>query len=534
MKRTVTKIVGFVVCVVVAAWSFTACHRSQPSWNAQILTPIVSTSLSINDIITSKYISSNPDSSVSLVYTDSLYNISLITIPDTVIKYDTVWPSFAPTYTFTPGSIMLPAKPTPTQYNLGGVELVKGILRTGWLVYVLRNPLNQPIDYQYTVYNISVNSNTLVIPKVEVLAKSTLKDSIFLGGAIIDFTGPMHNGYNTITTSIQVNLDSSASPLIMAPSDTLVAAQITFRQIVPNYAQGYFGTVTKSYGPTNVTFPVFNKIVGGSLALQKANVNLTLYNGFGVDARLTISKLTSNRNGDTIALGDIGLISTPININRATETGNPSAPVNPTITTYSLNPSNTNILPWLDNLPTSVGYALQITTDPLGNVAGFHDFAYYGYGINANINISIPLSLIANNLTLADTLALNFAGSGNATQHVKSGKLTIYATNGFPFSAGLQMYLLNSNNVISDSLFIPAQTIAAGNINPGNGKVISSQNSVLVISLDAAKTLELFNSKTAIMYARFNMGSLPSTYLNIYSYYQLGLKVTGNFDYQVN
>ena len=174
-------------------------------------------------------------------------------------------------------------------------------------------------------------------------------------------------------------------------------------------------------------------------------------------------------------------------------------------------------------------------TDPLGNVSGSNDFAYYGYGISANINVTIPLSLIASNLTLADTLAVNFAGSGSTNQHVKSGTLTIYASNGFPFSAGLQLYLLNKNNVVYDSLFIPAsQTITAGAVNAVTGIVTSAQSSVLTISMDAAHTKELFNTKNMILHARFNMGNLPATYRKIYDYYQLNLKLVGNFDYQVN
>jgi hypothetical protein len=344
----------------------------------------------------------------------------------------------------------------------------------------------------------------------------------------------MRNGYNDITTSIEVFLDPNASQLTVNAGDKIVDASITFKKVIPYYAQGYFGTTTKTFGPTNEAFPVFSKIIGGTLSLQKVNANLTLYNGFGVDATLVLSKLTSNRAGDTIPLSEIGLVNTPIHVNRATATNNPSSPVEPTVMTFSLNSSNSNILAWLDNMPTSVGYELQITTDPLGNVSGFHDFAYYGYGINAAINVTIPLSLIANNLTLADTLTTNFSGSGSAEKQVKSGTLTVYASNGFPFSAGLQMYLLNSKNVVCDSLFIPSQTIASGYVNTVTGRVTSPLNSVLTVSLDAARTQELFNTKNIILYARFNMGTPPSTYRQIYSYYQLGLKLVGNFDYQVN
>ncbi len=535
LKRA--KISAVFFCLVISAGIFLSCRKNaQASWNTQILAPFVNANLSINDIITSKYITANADSTVSLVYIDSLYNLNLdtlLSIPDTVFRYDTVWP--LPQVTAQPGSPLFLTNPTTTQYNLGGVELVKGILQSGYMVYRLRNPLSQPVDYLYKVYNITNGSKVLGIYKV-LGPKTTVKDSIFLGGYNVDFTGPMHNGYNDITTSIEVSLDSSASALTVATFDTLVNASISFTHVIPYYAKGYFGTATKAYGPTNEAFPIFNKIVAGSLSLQNVSVNLTLSNGFGVDASLILSQLSSynSHTNTTVNLTDAGLINTTINVNRATETNNPAAPVNPFVMNFSLNPTNSNILAWLDNLPTTIGYALKVTTDPLGNVSGFNDFAYYGYGINSAINVTIPLSLIANNLTLADTLAVNFSGSGSPTKQVKSGKLTIYASNGFPFSAGLQMYLLNQNDAVYDSIFIPSQTIAGGMVNPVSGKVTSPVNSVLTISLDAARTQELFNTKNVILYARFNMGSSPSTYSQLYSYYQLGIKVVGNFDYLVN
>ncbi|HTB31704.1 MAG TPA: hypothetical protein VK808_06740 [Bacteroidia bacterium] len=531
------KIIALFFCLTVFSGIFLSCRKNgQPSWDTQILAPIVSTTLSINDIVTSSYIKSNPaDSLVSLVYTDSLYNLNLDTllnIPDTVFRYDTVSPLST---TISPGGLMFESVPNPTYttYNLGGVELVNGILQSGYMVYTITNPLSQPLDYLYTVPNITKNSNILEI-KLTINAGSTITDSIFLGGYHVDFTGPTHNGYNIIATSIQVNLDPGASALSVTAGDRIVDANITFKKVIPYYAQGYFGTSTKYFGPENVGFPVFSKIISGSLNLQNVNVNLTLTNGFGVDASLKLVKLTSNRLGDTIYLGDPGVVGSTINVNRATKTNNPLSPVNPVVMNFALNPSNSNILNWIDNLPSSVGYALQVTTDPLGNVSGFNDFVYYGYGISSAINMTVPLSLIATNLTLADTLAVNFGGTGSQTKQVKSGKLTIYASNGFPFSAGLQMYLLNQNNVVFDSIFIPTQTIAAGIVNPSTGKVTTAQNSVLTVSLDVMRTQELFNTKNAILYAKFNMGSLPSTYVSIYSNYQLGLKLVGNFDYLVN
>ena len=57
---------------------------------------------------------------------------------------------------------------------------------------------------------------------------TTIKDSINLSGYTIDFTGPTHNGYNDITTSILVTLDSNANPLIVSVGDRIVDASYDF------------------------------------------------------------------------------------------------------------------------------------------------------------------------------------------------------------------------------------------------------------------------------------------------------------------
>lgn len=539
MRRKKTRISTILFCLGICL--FASCHKSSPSWDTQVLAPVVNASLSINNIITSNYIKNNPnDSSVSLVFTDSLYNLNidtLLTIPDTVLSYIDTNP-LPIKYTVNPGTQIVYYQKTTT-YPISTVQLTEGILKSGFLNFRVINPLSQPIDYTYKVLNvININNkgDTLGVTNVKILPKDSLIEQFSLANYRVDFTGPTHNGYNDITTRVSVTLDPSGSPITLVPNDTLAFAKVTFSNIIPSYVKGYFGTVVKTFDPQKVSFPVFNKIVSGSLNLQSVNANITITNGFGVDASLTLPELVSynSHTGISVALQDNALINSTIHINRAVPTNNPSSPVNPFVTTFSLNPSNSNVLSWLDNLPGSVIYKLQVETDPLGNVSGFNDFAYYGYGIQANINVTIPLSLIATNLTLADTLAVNFGGAGSTTQHVKSGTLTIYAANGFPFSAGIELYLLNKNNVVADSLFAPTQTIASGIINNTTGIVTNPQNSVLTIALDAAHTQELFNTKTLILYARFNMGTLPSTYRKIYDYYQLSVKMVGNFDYQIN
>jgi len=528
-----------VLCV--AGGFFISCKKAQPSWDTNILAPIITTSLSINNLVGDTLIHRNPDSSVSLVYDGTLYNLNtdtLIKMPDTTLLYPYVIPPFSH-FSVNPGQPVLPVNNSTTTYQISTVELKKATLQTGFVDIEVRSYINQPTDITYKVPSATLNGNPLVmyirVPAVNGSSPGVARKTYSLADYSIDFTGPSHNTFNTLNTILSGIVDSAAGVANINSGDSLNII-VKFYSVSPSYAKGYFGTVTKSY-TAQAPFPLFSRVIAGSLNLQNISVTMSLANYFGVDARLTLSQLASvnTHTGNTVNLTNASVINNAININRAVETFNPNAPTTPAVQNFSLTPSNSNILQWVDNLPTRVNYSLQVTTDPLGNVSGSNDFAYSGNGIESHLNITVPLSLIATNLTLEDTLSVNFNGSAQA-QQVKSGTFTLYADNGFPFSAGMQVYLLDSTMHIADSLMIGPQTIIAGTINNSNGIVVAPQNSVILMSLNTARTQLLLKTKHIIILSKFNMGCascLPQVYRKIYSYYQLNVKLVGNFDYQI-
>jgi hypothetical protein len=141
--------------------------------------------------------------------------------------------------------------------------------------------------------------------------------------------------------------------------------------------------------------------------------------------------------------------------------------------------------------------------------------------------MEIPLSIIANDLTLADSALWNL---GEYSGNPSSGKLKLIADNGFPFTANFQIYLIDANHHISDSLFnnclIEAPALDA------NNKVISPRRSEFDILLPAERYRTMFAYKKAYLVAKFNTTGL-SNFVKIYSYYKLKLKLTADFDYLI-
>jgi hypothetical protein len=174
---------------------------------------------------------------------------------------------------------------------------------------------------------------------------------------------------------------------------------------------------------------------------------------------------------------------------------------------------------------------MQVITNPLGNVSGSNDFIYSDKLMKATLNMEIPLSLVARNLTLVDTLAMNLS-SANGAQNVKSGTITLFANNGFPFDASIQIYLLNDQNAIADSIFSVINTIDEAPINTAL-RASTKKLTKLVVPISESKMSLLYSTKRVALKVKFNTSAQPS-YIKIYSDYRMDVNLVGDINYSVH
>lgn len=507
-----------------------ACRKEmeKPSWDTDILAPIVNASLNINNILPDSILQSNADSSMKIVYEGDIYKISMDTlfnIPDTVVQNVFTIPI---PYTFSPGQVVI-NNSSLTTYNLGGPQLRTVIIKRGFVKYSVKSKITEVTDFTYSIPGATLGgvpfSIQVSVPAATSSGPGVYNQTFDLSGYTIDLTGPAHNRVNTISTTIQAMISPSGSPTNVSPTDSLIIEN-TFSDMFPAYAKGYFGNNTFNIGPEQTGFSMFNRIISGNLQLENVDFKLKLENPIGLDARIFINNLTSinSRTGSSIALIN-ALIGSPININRAAESG---TTVYPTYANFPLTTSNSNIKPMIENLPDKFGYSMQIITNPLGNVSGSNDFIYSDQLLKAKLSMEIPLSLIATNLTLADTLNMNIS---NGDRNLNSGKLTLIADNGFPLDASVQLYMLDDNRNIKDSLFANTNTIDQGLVN-SSLRVVSKKMTKLIIPVSESKMNMLYDTKKVILKIKFNTAS-QSQYIKIYSDYSIDVKIVGDINYTI-
>jgi hypothetical protein len=142
----------------------------------------------------------------------------------------------------------------------------------------------------------------------------------------------------------------------------------------------------------------------------------------------------------------------------------------------------------------------------------------------------MPLSLVANNLTLVDTVDFNLDEEN--VKNIIDGNLFVYADNGYPFDADLTLELLDQNNQLFKTITLINNRIEAAPVN-SLLKVETPKMSVLNIPLSAADISALTLAKKMKLTVAFTTTAQPN-YLKIYSDYKIDLKLVGDFGYQVN
>lgn len=520
----------------VLAWS--ACRKGDPSWDTGIVLPIAHASLSVDNLIADSLVNTNADGSVKLVYSSDFLGIntdSIFAIPDTTIEDYYNLPLQA---NFVGGQYILNNSPSSTVYNLGSIQLVNAVIGQGKMHVKMQNDVASVIVVRYQIPSATRNGipfdTTFNVPAAISPTQSYFHYvTINLAGYEIDFTGANGNQVNTITTLFSVQIDPNAAGNIVVNTQDTVAILNTLSGIRPYYLRGYFGNQTEHIGPEESDFAAFSRVHGGQLGLDSLTMSLHLENYVGMDSRITVNSIWSRntRTAQSVYLTN-SIIGSPVNINRAAYSST-WPPVTPSIYDFRFDNANSNMKALVENMPDKFGYDLTLVTNPLGNVSGNNDFLYTDFGIKTRMDVEMPLNFYADQIIIQDTVATDFTGISNP-EDILQGRLTLYAQNSFPFSASLQIYLLDAAGQITDSIVASPNAIASGATATSSGYVVSIgfTGSRIEIPLDAAQTQALLGSTRVLVKSVFDTNSAPS-YVKIFNTNRLDIQLSADFDYHI-
>jgi hypothetical protein len=346
---------------------------------------------------------------------------------------------------------------------------------------------------------------------------------------------------DTVNTYVQILTARMKYTGLMVPislSDT-VFMKAVIGNVTPAYIEGYMGKDTIEIGPNTIDLGIFNNHLSGKLKVEDAKISVVVENGVGAEAKLQIGAIngTNPANNSTVILSGTGVTSAH-NLAAATKTGS-DPPINTTTTFVQLTNSNSNAADFLGNLPNNLNYSLTARLNGDLPVPSYTDvinsppnFLYDGYGVNAKLNVEVPLSMIADNLSLVDTI--DFTYNGDTKNFIKT-QFTLVVENGFGFDATVNLVLMDDTGNELDTL-ISNGFIARGTVDPATGKIISSNKSLIRFQVDANKMAIIKTSskiKAVINLHSHNMSDDSKVFHKIFSSDSFKLKLIGSAVYNV-
>ena len=476
--------------------SAVACKK-ETSWDVDLAFPLAKSHLNISNFFGDTIFKADPNGLLHIAFSKDLIHYtmdSLVNLPDTTVTLGYTLPF---TQSLNPGVLIFSnASSTDKEIKFdvsNGVELNKAIVRSGYLKVEYTNTYNQPLDFNYIINSASLWGNLLNINQV-VAGNSSFTKTYPLNGYNINLTGQTGNKVNTLVQTYTISTDPSGVADVLQPGEGLII-KLSFVDIVPEYVQGYFGQQDLSFGPDSSSLGLLGNFNPSNLQLTQAAINFRIINEFGIEMSSSINSMRSIKTSPpNVVTLNAGNLLQSINVNRASKTNNPSNPVFPWIKQINVNSSNSNLNPFLQNLPNYLGYSIKATLNPLGNISAGNDFAYYGRGLTVTADVDIPLALSANYFGLVNYSKVDLTQLKELND-VNSCEIIMQARNNYPFRAQIQGYMLNDQNQIIDSLFIPGQNIVESAITDGNNVVLNYVDSKLEAVFDKAKINNLSQCK---------------------------------------
>ena len=507
-----------------------SCKRDERTiWQTDVALPLAQGKITIDQLVADSLLQSDETGLWHLIVDRNLtdFNLdSLVEIPDTTIRKNFDIPLLGGPFLLPPNTTIISQSENNT-LNLNQVQLKQIKLKSGSLQYAIKSYVNGFLYCKYNLPGVTLNNTAAIIETTTQPASDAspfiYSGSIDLAGYTIDLTGINGNQFNKIVSQILLKVAPDAPSSAQVFGDDSVVVELRFVEPKVAYAKGYFGEHLYELNE-QIDLGESINLPTGSLQIEHAEMKLNIINSVGADAQLKINELSSFNTGNS-QLVDLNFapIQNYINITRALDV---VGQVSSTEYLYEINPTNSNILPFIENLPDKLNVDAIVKINPLGDISSGNDFIYTDNALKALIQLEVPLSVGMNNLMLRDTLIL----SNDALDLKANGKLILDINNSFPLNAVIKVDLINNENQFSSNLLLSGVVYPAIlTAQPGTTIPVSSQ---IQIPISQSLIDQIKSSNRIVVTASLNTPGYPET-VGIYRDYFLAFRLSAIAEVEV-
>lgn len=502
-----------------------SCAKLEPpSWDMQLSTPLINTTIDLSDIIPEQHLSTGDNNLVIIDFSQEVYSLP----SDDLFNLDQLITELTYTIPLTvviqPGQTFISSL-EETKFQFDEAEISRILIDKGIVTLHLINPFKEVVVCNYSIpgswKNGKIFSSKVKVPPATNVAPGIAELDVDISGYRINLKGPNNTSANTILVNIEAALYSNANALQITPFDTL-KIEAKFKELKLAEAHGYFGQHEISNEAETISLKSFDIFKDGNINIDSVAAKIKISNGAGIDLQLMISELSAinSASGNRVHLND-PFMNVPVNINRASFDLNAGSIV-PVQHTFKFDPNTTKKM--IELLPDKLEYSMDISVNPLGNISFGNDFFYINSPVNAWFELHLPLNLSLEKLQFNQEVDFNFN-----IETVKSGSLYLIVDNTFNFDATISLKMKDKTGELIDSI-LPAGIVAAGyNVLPEKNEPVRT---VIEIQCDE-KRVDLLRQTEKIV-VEVALDTKPDgTMVKIRSIDYMDITVSGSFNSKI-
>lgn len=416
-------------------------------------------------------------------------------------------------------------------YDLGEAKVTEMRIRSGKVIMEVFSTIEEEIVLDYTIpqsgYEGDFNQpivRQFRVPPAKRGETQVIKQEFPIDDYVVRYKGKdpsVAPFYNAVYSKLIASIEYSGIERSISLHDS-VYVRFGLVDVIPEYAIGDFGTKTVQLKDT-IDIKAFENVTG-TLSLEDVSMWLTVENGFGIEANLTVNSLVAanTRAATDVALTYANLIGNTILIARA---WNP--PLTPNKQSWVINKSNSNIKSFVENMPDKLVADFEVETRPNGS-NDFQDFVFHQSQMKAILNLFMPVKFGVANLTLQQKEKFDIRDIKDH-ERISSGEFTLVVENPFPLGAEMAVDFLDDQDTVLLTLF-SGQRVESGVMIPGKDSTSGSVESRIKAEVTEQQMDMIRESVRVRIRATFD--SPDSDRHAIYSTYRLKAKLIGNFNYE--
>lgn len=418
------------------------------------------------------------------------------------------------------------------KYDFGGPKLTEVHIKNGNILMKVESSIEEAIVLEYSIPNSEDYAGNKGIKKVWTIPAAKPGETVFVeekfpidGYELNMFGKTPHEQptYNHIYSELIARIEYSGIERTLSLQDK-IKIEFGLVDLQPELVIGDPGYHQFDVKDT-LDIDVFENLEG-SLSLEDATLDINFYNSFGIETNVEIEGIeaVNSRKPETVSLW-FDKIEEPIFLEKAVN----GIEFVPSTKSVSLNKLNSNLKPFLENLPDQIVPSVSAVLRPYGTL-NQSDFAFDTSQLRADLSLNIPLTVGLESFTISSTDSI-FIFENENLENIQEARLKVKIDNDFPIEGEVNISFLDEDgDVVSQGFGEDSKTMYAAEVDEISGKSAGSMESELVLELNREQMILLKNSK--VMKINVVLDTKEARRYKMYSDYTIGVKVIADIIYE--